>query len=31
MIFTGATSVARHIMAAASRNLVPVTLELGEM
>ena len=29
MIFTGATSVARHIMAAASRNLVPVTLELG--
>ena len=29
MVFTGATSVARHIMAAASRNLVPVTLELG--
>jgi coniferyl-aldehyde dehydrogenase len=29
MIFTGATSIARHIMAAASRNLVPVTLELG--
>ena len=29
MIFTGATSVARHIMAAASKNLVPVTLELG--
>ena len=29
MIFTGATSVARHIMAAAARNLVPVTLELG--
>lgn len=29
MLFTGATSVARHIMAAASRNLVPVTLELG--
>jgi coniferyl-aldehyde dehydrogenase len=29
MIFTGATSVARHIMAAASQNLVPVTLELG--
>ncbi|CAA0116219.1 Coniferyl aldehyde dehydrogenase [Halioglobus japonicus] len=29
MIFTGATSVARHILAAASRNLVPVTLELG--
>jgi coniferyl-aldehyde dehydrogenase len=29
MIFTGATSIARHIMAAASRNLVPLTLELG--
>ena len=29
MIFTGATSVARHILAAASRNLVPTTLELG--
>tara|TARA_R110002110_G_scaffold205066_7_gene416907 strand:+ start:30452 stop:31912 length:1461 start_codon:yes stop_codon:yes gene_type:complete len=29
MLFTGATSVARHIMAAAARNLVPVTLELG--
>ena len=29
MVFTGATSVARHIMAAASKNLVPVTLELG--
>lgn len=29
MIFTGATSIARHILAAASRNLVPVTLELG--
>ena len=29
MIFTGATSVARHIMGAAARNLVPVTLELG--
>ena len=29
MIFTGATGIARHIMAAASRNLVPVTLELG--
>ena len=29
LIFTGATSIARHIMAAASRNLVPVTLELG--
>ncbi|MEM8662369.1 MAG: aldehyde dehydrogenase family protein, partial [Pseudomonadota bacterium] len=29
LLFTGATSVAKHIMAAASRNLVPVTLELG--
>lgn len=29
MIFTGATGIAKHIMAAASRNLVPVTLELG--
>ena len=29
LIFTGATSIARHILAAASRNLVPVTLELG--
>ena len=29
MIFTGATSIARHLMAAAARNLVPVTLELG--
>ena len=29
MIFTGATSIARHILAAAARNLVPVTLELG--
>ena len=29
MIFTGATSIARHIMGAAARNLVPVTLELG--
>jgi len=29
MIFTGATSIARHVMAAAARNLVPVTLELG--
>ncbi|MEZ5570492.1 MAG: coniferyl aldehyde dehydrogenase [Halioglobus sp.] len=29
MIFTGATSIARHILAAASQNLVPVTLELG--
>lgn len=29
MIFTGATSVGRHIMRAAADNLVPVTLELG--
>jgi len=29
LIFTGATSIARHVMAAAARNLVPVTLELG--
>ena len=29
MIFTGATSIARHILTAAARNLVPVTLELG--
>ncbi|MEM9253997.1 MAG: coniferyl aldehyde dehydrogenase [Pseudomonadota bacterium] len=29
MIFTGATSIAKHILAAAAQNLVPVTLELG--
>ena len=29
LLFTGATSVARHIMAAAAENLVPLTLELG--
>lgn len=29
LLFTGATSIAKHIMAAAARNLVPVTLELG--
>lgn len=29
MIFTGATTIARHILAAAAQNLVPVTLELG--
>ncbi|MEK9542600.1 MAG: aldehyde dehydrogenase family protein, partial [Luminiphilus sp.] len=29
MIFTGATGIAKHIMAAAAKNLVPVTLELG--
>ena len=29
MIFTGATSVGKHLMRAAAENLVPVTLELG--
>ncbi len=29
LIFTGATSIARHVMSAAARNLVPLTLELG--
>lgn len=29
LIFTGSTSVARHVMAACGKNLVPVTLELG--
>jgi len=29
MIFTGATSIARHVMRAAAENLVPLTLELG--
>jgi coniferyl-aldehyde dehydrogenase len=29
IIFTGATSVGRHIMRAAAENLTPVTLELG--
>jgi coniferyl-aldehyde dehydrogenase len=29
LLFTGATSIARHVMRAASENLVPVTLELG--
>ena len=29
LMFTGATSVARYVMRAASENLVPVTLELG--
>ena len=29
MIFTGATSVGRHILRAAADNLCPVTLELG--
>ncbi|MDC3123652.1 coniferyl aldehyde dehydrogenase [Gammaproteobacteria bacterium] len=29
LLFTGATSVAKHVMRAASEKLVPVTLELG--
>jgi coniferyl-aldehyde dehydrogenase len=29
LIFTGATSIAYHVMRAAAENLVPVTLELG--
>lgn len=29
MIFTGSTSIGRHVMRAAADNLVPVTLELG--
>ncbi len=29
LLFTGATSIARHIMRAAADNLTPVTLELG--
>jgi len=29
LLFTGATSIARHVMKAAAENLVPVTLELG--
>ncbi|KJS26822.1 MAG: aldehyde dehydrogenase [Hyphomonadaceae bacterium BRH_c29] len=29
ILFTGATSVARHVMRAAADNLVPLTLELG--
>ena len=29
LVFTGATSVARHVMRAAANNLVPLTLELG--
>lgn len=29
LLFTGSTSVGRHVMKAASENLVPVTLELG--
>jgi len=29
LIFTGATSIAKHVMRAAAENLVPLTLELG--
>jgi coniferyl-aldehyde dehydrogenase len=29
LLFTGATSIAHHVMRAAAENLVPVTLELG--
>jgi len=29
ILFTGATSIGRHVMRAAADNLVPVTLELG--
>ncbi len=29
LVFTGSTGVGRHVMRAASENLVPVTLELG--
>lgn len=29
LVFTGATPIGRHVMRAASENLVPVTLELG--
>ena len=29
LLFTGATSIAYHVMRAAAENLVPVTLELG--
>jgi coniferyl-aldehyde dehydrogenase len=29
LVFTGSTSVARHVMQAAAANLTPVTLELG--
>lgn len=29
LVFTGATSIGRHVMRAAAENLVPVTLELG--
>lgn len=29
LIFTGGTAIGRHVMAAAAKNLVPLTLELG--
>jgi coniferyl-aldehyde dehydrogenase len=29
LVFTGAASIARHVMKAAAQNLVPLTLELG--
>lgn len=29
LIFTGSTAVGKHVMAAAAKNLTPVTLELG--
>lgn len=29
LLFTGATAIAKHVMRAASENLVPLTLELG--
>ena len=29
LVFTGSTAVARHVMSACGKNLVPVTLELG--
>jgi coniferyl-aldehyde dehydrogenase len=29
LVFTGSTTVGRHVMKAAAENLVPVTLELG--
>lgn len=29
IIFTGSTAIGRHVMAAAAKNLTPVTLELG--
>ena len=29
LLFTGATSIAKHVMRGAAENLVPVTLELG--